>query len=407
MRTLEHLRRRCRTFTAISGLTLAGLLASAGTAPAATTNWPQLGFSARHTGFNRDESVLSIANVGRLRAVWQTTMHGQWAWAPPVVFGSHVYIGGKGYQEFDAATGTPQGGQSVGGSVNPVAVASVAGRQRIFANTESGNAWTLAVFDRRLGAIGGYDVGGGAPAIAGGTVYMSYPVAAIDPASQTVLWRAWPAGETTAAAAAGYGRVVVASQPIVDDTETGALQAFDPVSGALQWTLDGGPLNPFSTPSLTQLGGRTMVFVGAGYFRSVVAADATTGRRLWTVPLGDYAGGGRCFAWRATSVAAFANGTVYAHGSDGLTAIDARTGAKRWTAPIGPPTDISSPAIANGVVYEANHAIDARTGAVLWTGPAGSCGTTPAVVVNGRVYYATFDDPAVAGYRYTVHAFGL
>ena len=408
MRTLGHRRRRPRRrIRIIVGLVFAGLLASDGTA--AATNWPQLGFSARHTGFNRDESVLSTANAGRLRAIWQTTKQGDWAFSPPVVYGSRVYLGGRGYWEFDAVTGAPQGGQSAGWwSVNSAAVATVAGRQQIFANTESGNAWKLVAYDRRLGAFAGYDAAGGSPALSGGNVYMAYPVSAIDPATQTVKWQTWPAGETTASAAVGYGNVVVASQPIVNDVERGTLQAFDASTGALQWTFDGGPTAVFSTPTLTQLGTRTVIFTGERYFSGVTAVDATTGQRLWRVALGAPANATGCLGWHAASAAAFANGTVYAHGSDGLTAIDARSGKKRWTAPIGPPTDVSSPAIANGVVYEANYAIDATTGAVLWTGPAGSCGTSPSVVVNGRVYYVTFDDPAVAGsYRYTLHAFGL
>jgi hypothetical protein len=242
------------TLRTIIGLVFAALLASEGTAAATNCRRPQLGFSARHTGFNRDESVLSAANAGRLRTIWHTTKKGEWAWSPPVVFGSRVYLGGRGYWEFDANTGAPQGGQG-SWSVGSAAVATVAGRQQIFANTGSGNAWKLVAFDRRLGAFAGYDATGGSPALSGGNVYMADPVSASDPATQTVKWQTRPAGETTASAAVGYGKVVVASQPIVND--------------------------------------------------------------------------------------------------------------------------------------------------------AGSCGTSPSVVVNGRLHYVTFDDPTVVGYRYTLHAFGL
>jgi hypothetical protein len=85
--------------------------------------------------------------------------------------------------------------------------------------------------------------------------------------------------------------------------------------------------------------------------------------------------------------AAVANGVVYICSNDGnLYALNAITGAKLWSFAGG---SQSSPAVANGVVYDISpsgaYALDASTGAKLWNFATGSDLSSP-TIVDGVVY---------------------
>jgi len=65
---------------------------------------------------------------------------------------------------------------------------------------------------------------------------------------------------------------------------------------------------------------------------------------------------------------------------------------------------LSSPAVANGVVYVGSfdnnvYALNAKTGAKLWSYTTGSYVWSSPVVVNGTVYVGSYDG--------NVYAFGL
>jgi len=84
-----------------------------------------------------------------------------------------------------------------------------------------------------------------------------------------------------------------------------------------------------------------VVYVGS-YDDNVYALSATTGALLWSYTTGGH-------VWSSPSVA---NGVVYV-GSDNtnLYALNASTGALLWSYTTGGQVYMSSPAVANGVVY--------------------------------------------------------
>lgn len=89
---------------------------------------------------------------------------------------------------------------------------------------------------------------------------------------------------------------------------------------------------------------------------------------------------------------AVANGVVYVGSIDGnVYALNARTGALVWQYPTGGYIQ-SSPAVANGVVYVGSedgnlYALNASTGALLWQDFAG--GSSSPAVANGLLYFAS------------------
>jgi len=113
-----------------------------------------------------------------------------------------------------------------------------------------------------------------------------------------------------------------------------------------------------------------------------------------------------CNKWVASS-AAVVNDVVYIGGGNGiLYALNTRTGATLWTYDTGHRRQLSSPAVANGVVFFHSwsinevYALNADTGAPLWsyqTGdwvpPKGYRGESDAAptVANGVVYVTAYD----------------
>jgi outer membrane protein assembly factor BamB len=125
----------------------------------------------------------------------------------------------------------------------------------------------------------------------------------------------------------------------------------------------------------------------------------TRGLKLnWQSPTGNF--------YLSLSSPVVANGAVY-YGSfdysvDALTghvyALNASTGAQLWTFATGGPV-VSSPAVANGVVYIAAdgnlYALNASTGAKMWSYAAANIGGSP-TVVNGVVYISCEPGPLLA-----------
>jgi len=96
-----------------------------------------------------------------------------------------------------------------------------------------------------------------------------------------------------------------------------------------------------------------------------------------------------------------ANGMVYIGSYDHkVYAFDAPTGNRVWATPTKD-TIYSSPAVANGVVYIGSadfnvYALDASSGHVLWTRPTGGVVGSSAAVVDGVVYIGSSDSKMYA-----------
>src|SRR6266571_3172935 len=93
---------------------------------------------------------------------------------------------------------------------------------------------------------------------------------------------------------------------------------------------------------------------------------------------------------------AVANGMVYIGSFDHkVYAFDAATGRRVWATPTQD-TIYSSPAVANGVVYIGSsdhkmYALNASSGHVIWTFPTGSNINSSPAVVDGVVYFGSYD----------------
>ena len=85
---------------------------------AVSTNWPQLGNTANHTGFNPYENVLSPWTVASIDQDWSFTTGGGINGSPAVVNGV-AYVGSddKNVYAVNAATGTPLWSFAAGGQV--------------------------------------------------------------------------------------------------------------------------------------------------------------------------------------------------------------------------------------------------------------------------------------------------
>ena len=121
---------------------------------------------------------------------------------------------------------------------------------------------------------------------------------------------------------------------------------------------------------------------------------AKTGAKLWSYATG----------YPVLSSPAIANGVVYV-GSGGLEtsgkiyALNAKSGTKLWSYDPGT-TVVSSPAVANGVVYVGSgfqnypsklYALNAQTGAKLWSYTARNAVDSSPAVVNGVVFIGSED----------------
>jgi len=124
-----------------------------------------------------------------------------------------------------------------------------------------------------------------------------------------------------------------------------------------------------------------------------VLSPATVGSidLRWSFPTG----GG------ALSSPAVANGVVYVGSFDNVYALNASTGAKLWSFTTGFGGVGSSPAVANGVVYVGSfdnnvYALNASTGAKLWSFTTGSAVSSSPAVANGVVYVGSDDNNVYA-----------
>ena len=135
------------------------------------------------------------------------------------------------------------------------------------------------------------------------------------------------------------------------------------------------------------------------------AVDAKTGKGVW------HYSSHRCVA----SSPAVADGVVYEsflneppcnttrRDVDGrVVALDAKTGKVRWSRPLGPTE--SSPLVANGLVYVGDwfgkvYALDARTGKSRWTFKTGGKVKAAVAISGRRLYVGSYD-----GHLYALYA---
>jgi outer membrane protein assembly factor BamB len=194
------------------------------------------------------------------------------------------------------------------------------------------------------------------------------------------------------------GNPCLSSPPLPQNTPTtdgcsGSIFDINPTTGATVWSYHfpdyTGDDDAPATPVYAVVNGVPEVFEGVknGVF---YALDATTGAVIWQHDTGARGDAG------IYSSAAYDNGMLYFGSYQSIIALNASTGAVVWNiSPTG--RVVSSPAIANGVVYittESGYieALDTATGALLWKYVVArqTIFSSP-IVSNGAVYVPVSD----------------
>jgi outer membrane protein assembly factor BamB len=353
--------------------------ASANTAP--QVQWAQRHFDAAHSGLNPYEAILSPSTVSRLQLQWSAhvdinVMANVLATADQVFAGARrtVPLGTTVLFALDRATGSHQwhAGQFLSNVVSGIATSG----GRVFIATIDDHA--LRAYDATTGSrlwTVTLDGGANAPTLASGTLFVqsgSFGLYAIDPVTGSIRWSTsyLGSGSTGSPALAG-GRL------FTTDGDANALEAFDPRTGDHLWTtfIDGD-----DDGSAVAVDG--MVFVGS-VAGTMYAMDQATGAILWQQSLGT----------GTESTPAIANGIGYIGNDSGdLLAFRVSDGTELWSAHTGAGFGLSSPIVANGVVYASTlgtYAYDALNGDLLWRAPTQFVNAEP-VVVDGHLYVADF-----------------
>lgn len=182
------------------------------------------------------------------------------------------------------------------------------------------------------------------------------------------------------------------SHPLVVDgtvyvgSTDGGLYAFDVRTGVEEWRLDTGDAI-YASPAFAD----GLVYIGSTN-GNLYAVSASTGEERWRVRLtqGGSSGG-------PDDDMRVAGGVVYVNGQGGrVHALDAQTGSEIWR---NEGDSAVAPAFAGGVLYVGGgrvekhlRALDARSGEELWRVETTDFVTSPLVVVDGVIYFATRDN---------------
>jgi outer membrane protein assembly factor BamB len=342
--------------------------------------WRQPHFDAAHDGFNPYESQLSTSNVAGLEVAWTGTAS-VWFQGSILVVGGTVYA--AGYAEnlpdaswlgaFDRTTGQPRwrARLTLGSGVTGLAYAE----GRVFVSTIGDHR--LRAYDAATGTRLWFLQANGAvgpPTVAKGVLYVqtaNYMLYAVDPASGHIRWSVRYDGDGVA------GPAVIGDRLFVTGTDVNVIESRDATTGALVWST---PTDNHPKGSATVADG--LVFAGT-LNGTLYALDALTGDIVWQAATGS----------RIESTPAVAGGVVYAGDNDGdLHAWDEFSGQELWSAHTDRAFVLSSPIVANGVVYAATlgaYAFDAFTGRQLWSSPTDIVNMAPSVV-DGVLYVGDF-----------------
>jgi outer membrane protein assembly factor BamB len=369
---------------------------------AAGCDWTMFGYGPGNTRYNPSEKTIAPGNVASLTTAWSASVDESTSAA---VANGMVYVGSddEHVYAFDAAgsagcSGTPK-------TCAPLWSASVFGSVKGSPAVVNGVVYVAT----NLGDLYAFD--------AAGSTFCSGTPKTCGP-----LWTAAGLGEIVGSPTVANGVVYVGSGDghLYAFDAAGATNCVRTAMTCKSlWTASAG-VNVKSSPAVAN--GEVYV-EGADGLYTFDAAGSTgcsgtpkTCAPLWTASLGSSQLSSPAVANGIIYVNSF-NGTVYAFNAAGSTGCSGtpKTCAPLWTAPTGNLL-MSSPAVANGVVYVGSgtfgtlYAFSAagstgcsgspKTCAALWTASLGSeceCLSSPAVA-NGVVYVGTDFLTAVAPY---------
>jgi outer membrane protein assembly factor BamB len=342
--------------------------------------------NAAHTGE-------AISDPPKVAGMWKITT-GQKVRSTPAVADGVVYFGsndgnlyaaqtesGKVLWKFDA--GAPIASSP---AVQDGIVYFQSANNALFALSTQGKwLWTVGT-NPSLPVDSGWDYFISSPVLAAGQVIFGSgdgSVYSVDAKSGKKRWVFKTAGNVRATPAVSGGTVFAGSMD-------GNLYALALETGTLIWKFktqgnEWFPLGEIQSSAAVSDG---RVFFGSRDGR-LYAVDAATGKQLWRA---DHEG-----SWVITSPAV-ADGVVYDGSSDGefVQALDAKTGKELWRQKM-PANVFSSPTVSKGLVYVAEWAghiywLDAKTGKIVgqWVvqGPVQSS----LVLVNGMLFVGSDDD---------------
>jgi outer membrane protein assembly factor BamB len=181
-------------------------------------------------------------------------------------------------------------------------------------------------------------------------------------------------GEGTQQPALGHGLLLVGDGG-------GDLAAYEPSSGKQVWCDDeSGSIT--SAPAVVD----DTVFVTNGV--DAIAIDQFSGRQHWRFTSDDFV--------PLNTTPAIANGIVFVTGGNSVFALDGLTGHRIWRHNLEPQSNISSPSVANGIVYvggTALYALSAADGHLIWRNRRAGVNVTTPAIAEGRVYVNS-EDPS-------------
>ncbi len=361
-------------------------------------NWTEFGRTPAHVGFNSVETTLSRTNVGGLTQLWGFSTGGQIQSSVLVNNGVAYVDSSSGYlYALNASTGSliwqyeayeggsPQDTPAINGSriIVPCLIGGSSQEQAMCAiNTSTGKlVWSYYVNCNCLppASVGSAPVASGkyvAFIYANGSTDSDYVLVA-NSTTGTAIWG------TTLAHGPDYATAAISGTNIYYDPDGKSICSAVLASGTVNWCESTGS---DSVPTVS--GG---VVYANTVNNGLYAFNASTGAQLWQYTPTAGNGGGNY------DPAAVANGRVYISGigfSGNLYALNAKTGAVDFITATGSSVNtVSSPSVANGVVYVSCLsdlcAFNSFTGKLLYAGTSGA-GTnyvSPSIV-NGVVYTA-------------------
>jgi outer membrane protein assembly factor BamB len=361
------------------GIPILAMVAGLPAWAASSSTWPQLGYTAGHSGFNATETVIGANNAATL--VDGNTFGTQGAIVDPVVIaGGVAYVNSQDnyLRAFDLATGAVRWSFFSDGSMDAPTGLAV-GLGKVFVTCEIDTAEPTNLGLCAVEAATGkqkwsyaetfYNSGSplSPPAISGDTVYFeeydgfyNRYVTALNATTGAVLWKFGYCNE----------------------------QGFCVHLGAYPPAIDGGMVyfgcTGFANGPVTVIG--------------VCAVNATTGQLVWQEQLGDTQwtdGSGRIAAVGGKVYVADVTVTCYTcNYTIDVWVLDGATGTTLWDTPItgvlnGANAPVGPPAVADGKVYQVINAqgpaaglvaLNARTGKILWSTPNNTLESAPTVV---------------------------